>query len=330
MVTETQQMSKDYYKVLGVGRNASQEEIKKAYRDLARKYHPDLNPDDKTAKQKFQEVQSAYDVLSDQQKRELYDRYGSSFETMGGGAGPGGPGGPWGGGPGGGFSFEDVDFSQFFGDRYGTGGGGGFEDLFSQFSQGAGRGRKARSSSGRRRGSDLRHEITVPFATAIQGGEVQLSVARPTGQTETLSVKIPAGIEDGKKIRLRGQGEPARGGGPAGDLLLTVHVAPHPCFRRNGKHLHVTLPVTVAEAALGAKVDIPTPEGTVTIKVPPCTSGGAKLRVKAHGVPGKDGPGDLIAEVQIVMPKEIDDEARKLFQNLAQRGTENARAKLQW
>jgi len=330
MVTETQQMSKDYYKVLGVGRNASQDEIKKAYRDLARRYHPDLNPDDKTAKQKFQEVQSAYDVLSDQQKREMYDRYGSSFETMGGGAGPGGP---WaGGGPGGGFSFEDIDFSQFFGERFGAGGGGGgaggFEDIFGQFSQ-AGRGRKARSG-GRRRGADLRHDITVPFATAIQGGEVQLSVARPNGQTETLSVKIPAGIEDGKKIRLRGQGEPAPRGGPGGDLLLTVHVAPHPCFRRHGKHLHVTLPVTLAEAALGAKVDVPTPKGTVTLKVPPCTSGGAKLRVKAHGVPAKDGPGDLIAEVQIVMPKELDDESRAAFERLAKRGTEEARAKLQW
>lgn len=329
MVTETQQMSKDYYKVLGVGRNASEDDIQKAYRDLARKYHPDLNPDDKMAKQKFQEVQAAYDVLSDQQKREMYDRYGSSFETMGGGAGQGGP---WAGGPGGGFSFEDIDFSQFFGERFGAGGGsggGGFEDIFGQFSQGGGRSRRAKGG-GRRRGSDLRHEITVPFATAIQGGEVQLSVARPTGQTETLSVKIPAGIEDGKKIRLRGQGEPAPRGGPSGDLLLTVHVAPHPCFHRSGKHLHVKLPVTLAEAALGAKVDIPTPKGTVTLKVPPCTSGGAKLRVKAHGVPAKDGPGDLIAEVQIIMPKEIDDESRTVFERLAQQGNEDARAKLQW
>jgi DnaJ-class molecular chaperone len=319
-------MSKDYYKVLGVGRNASQEEIKKAYRDLARKYHPDLNPDDKTAKQKFQQVQAAYDVLSDQQKREMYDRYGSSFETTGGGPRPGGA---WAGGPGGGFSFEDIDFSQFFGDRFGAGAGGGFEDVFSQFTQGAPRGRKSQSGA-RRRGADLRHEITIPFVTAIQGGEVQLSVGRPTGQTETLSVKIPPGIDDGKKIRLRGQGEPAPRGGPAGDLLLTVHVAPHPCFQRNGKHLHVTLPVTLTEAALGAKVDIPTPKGTVTVKVPPCTSGGSKLRVKAHGVSTKDGPGDLIAEVQIVMPKQLDEETRAAFQRLSQQGSENPRANLQW
>lgn len=321
-------MSKDYYKVLGVGRNASPDEIKKAYRDLARKYHPDLNPDDKTAKKKFQEVQAAYDVLSDQQKREMYDRYGSSFETMGGGPHPGGA---WAGGPGGSFSFEDIDFSQFFGDRFGAGGGSGrgFENIFGQFTQGAGRSRRAQAGS-RRRGADMRHEITVPFATAILGGEIQLSLSRPSGQTETLSVKIPPGIEDGKKIRLRGQGEPAPRGGPAGDLLLTVHVASHPCYRRNGKHLHITLPVTLAEAALGAKVDIPTPKGTVTVKIPPCTSGGAKLRVKAHGVPAKDGPGDLIAEVQIVMPKQLDEQARAAFERLAQVGSENPRAKLQW
>lgn len=321
-------MSKDYYKVLGVTRNASQEEIKKAYRDLARKYHPDLNPDDKTAKSKFQEVQGAYDVLSDPQKREMYDRYGSSFETMGGGPRPGGP---WGGSPGGGFSFEDIDFSQFFGERFGAGGGGsgGFEDVFSQFAQGAGRARKSQAG-GRRRGSDLRHEITVPFATAIQGGEVQLSVAHPSGQAETLSVRIPPGIEDGKKIRLRGQGEPAPRGGPAGDLILTVHVAPHPCFRRSGKHLHITLPVTLAEAALGAKVDVPTPQGTVALKVPPCTSSGSKLRVKARGVPSKDGPGDLIAEIQIVLPKQIDEQTRTAIERWTQQGSENPRAKLRW
>ncbi len=319
-------MSKDYYKVLGVGRNASQDEIKKAYRDLARKYHPDLNQDDKTAKQKFQQVQAAYDVLGDQQKREMYDRYGSSFETAGGSPHPGGA---WPAGPGGGFSFEDVDFSQFFGDRFGAGGGAGFEDVFSQFTQGTTRSRKPQGGP-RRRGADLRHEITVPFATAIQGGEMQLSVARPNGQNETISVKIPPGIDEGKKIRLRGQGEPAPRGGPVGDLILTVHIAPHPYFRRNGKHLHITLPVTLAEAALGAKVDIPTPKGTVTLKVPPCTSGGAKLRVKAHGVAAKDGPGDLIAEVQIVMPKKLDDQARSVFERLAQQSGENPRAKLQW
>jgi DnaJ-class molecular chaperone len=325
-------MAKDYYKVLGVGRNASQDEIQKAYRDLARKYHPDLNPDDRKAKDKFQEVQTAFDVLSDQQKRELYDRYGSSFETMGGGPQPGGP---WAGGPGG-FSFDDVDLSQLFGERYGGGGGGtgGFEDIFQQFTQGQGasRGKGPRARAGaRRRGADLSHQITIPFGTAIQGGEVELSIARPSGQTENLSVKIPAGIEDGKKIRLRGQGEPAPRGGPAGDLLLTVHVAPHPCFRRSGKQLHITVPVTLTEAALGANVDVPTPKGTVAVKIPAGTSGGAKLRVKAHGAPSKDGTtGDLIAEVQIVMPKQLDEQTRAALEQLARQETDNPRAKLQW
>ncbi|MHB8898838.1 MAG: DnaJ C-terminal domain-containing protein [Thermoguttaceae bacterium] len=320
-------MSKDYYKVLEVGRNASQEEINKAYRNLARKYHPDLNPEDKTAKQKFQQVQAAYEILGDPQKREMYDRYGSSFETAGGGPRPGGS---WSANPSGGFSFEDADFSQFFGDRFGAGGGAtGFEDIFSQFTQASSRGRKSQGGS-RRRGTDLRHEITVPFAMAVQGGQMQLSLARPTGQAETISVKIPPGIDDGKKIRLRGQGETAPHGGPAGDLILTVHIAPHPFFRRNGKHLQLTVPVTFAEAALGAKVDIPTPKGTVTLKVPPCTSGGSKLRVKAHGVAAKDGPGDLIAEVQIVMPRKLDDETRAAIERLARQGTDNPRAKLQW
>ncbi len=323
-------MAKDYYKTLGVRRNASQEDIHKAYRELARKYHPDLNPDDKSAKKKFQEVQAAFDVLSDSQKREMYDRYGSSFETMGGGPQPGGP---WSARPGaapGGFTLDDIDFSQFFGDRFGAGGTGmGVEDLLGQFAQGAARGQK-RSTGARRRGSDLSHEITVPFATAIQGGVVQLTLARPSGPPETLSVKIPPGIDEGKKIRLRGKGEPGPRGAADGDLLLTVHVAPHPCFSRKGKQLHVTVPVTLAEAALGAKVEVPTPKGIVSVKVPPGTSGGAKLRVKSHGVPSSDGSsGDLIAEIQIVLPKTFDDEARKVLERIGQ-GMENPRTRLQW
>jgi len=323
-------MAKDYYKTLGVHRNASQDEIRKAYRELARKYHPDLNPDDKSAKQKFQEVQAAFDVLGDSQKREMYDRYGSSFETMGGGPqqAP-----PWGTGPGGtsgAYTFDDIDFSQFFGERFGGGGPAGFEDLFGQFAQGASRGRKRQPGS-RRRGADLKHEITVPFTTAVQGGQVQVTLAPPSGAPETLSVKIPPGIEDGKKIRLRGKGEPAPRGGADGDLLLTVHVAPHPFFRRKGQQLHVTVPVNLAEAALGAKIDVPTPKGTVSLKVPPGTSGGAKLRVKSHGVPSKDGTsGDLIAEIQIVLPKHFDDETRRVLQRLAHEQTENPRAKLRW
>ncbi len=324
------QMAKDFYQTLGVSRGASQEEIEKAYRQLARKYHPDMNPDDKSAKKKFQEVQAAFDVLSDPQKREMYDRYGSSFETMGAG-GPRG-GATWGAAPGGfQFDFGDVDdLGQFFGDRFGAGANVDLGDLFSQFRRGPGRaGRKtARRPT---RGRDVQSEIEIPFNTAVTGGDVQLDVRRPSGKGGTITVKIPPGIEDGKKMRLRGQGEPAPAGGTPGDLLLTVHVAPHPCFQRRGNHLHVKLPVTLSEAALGAKVDVPTPRGTVSLHVPAGTSGGAKLRIKGHGVAAKNGPpGDLLAEIQIVLPPELDEAGREAIRRLDQHYSEDPRANLRW
>ncbi len=322
-------MAEDYYKVLGVPRNASQEEIQKAYRELARKYHPDLHPHDKQAKKKFQKVQAAFDVLSNVQKREMYDRYGSSFETAGGGPRGGAAWGPEGMPPGG-FTFDDIDFGQFFGQRPGSSASGGFEDLFGQFTRGTAR-TTPRGRPKRRRGADVRQEITVPFATAVSGGQAQIEVRRRTGKTDRIAVTIPAGVEDGKKIRLRGQGEPGSRGGPAGDILLTVRVAPHPCFRRHGNQLHVTLPVTLAEAVLGAKVDVPTPQGEVALTIPPGTSGGTRLRIKSHGVRSKTGPaGDLIAEVQIVLPKQIDAEVREAVQRWGRRQTENPRAKLRW
>jgi DnaJ-class molecular chaperone len=321
-------MAEDYYKILGVRRDATQDEISKAYRDLARKYHPDMNPDDPSAKKKFQKIQAAFDVLNDPQKREMYDRYGSSFETMG-------AGGPrtqtWTAGGPGEFTFEDIDFSQFFGDRFGSSSPGGFADLFSQFQTAAARGRKKTAYRARQRGADLEQEVTIPFNTSVLGGEIQLRLPRPTGQMETLAVKIPAGIEDGKKIRLRGQGEPGVAGGEPGDLLLTVRVAPHPFFTRRDNNLYVRVPVTLAEAALGAKVDVPTPKGKVTVSIPPGTSSGAKLRIKGHGVAPKAGPpGDLFVEVQIVLPKNLDEESREAIRRIGERYVENPRANLRW
>ena len=319
-------MAEDYYKILGVSRDASQEEIQRAYRKLARKYHPDMNPDDQSAKKKFQQVQAAFDVLSDPQKREMYDRYGSSFETMG----AGGPRGKttWHAGPGFNFSFEDLDFGQFFGDRFGAEAGVDPGGIFSQFAR---RGRSRKRSAGPRRGNDLHAEIEIPFVTSISGGEVPLDIHRPSGEGGALSVKVPPGIEDGKRIRLRGQGEPAVGGGPPGDLLLIVHVAPHPCFQRRGNHLHVKLPVTLSEAALGAKVDVPTPRGTVALRIPPGTSSGAKLRIKGHGVASARGPhGDLLAEVQIVLPDTLDEASREAIRRLDDRYANHPRANLQW
>lgn len=335
-------MAEDYYKTLEVARDASPEDIQKAYRRLARKHHPDLHPDDKTAKQKFQEIQQAFDVLNDAKKRELYDRYGANFEQMGAhpgggpGAGPFGYGGP-GGYPGGGGNFEEVDLSQFFGDRFGGGGAGGggnpFGDLFTQFTRSTGRkGRGKRTAEeAPPRGADITHQIEIPFPTSIVGGETSLQVQRPTGKVETLNVKIPAGIEDGKTIRLRGQGEPSPLGGEAGDLLLKIRVEAHPHFHRRGQNLYVKLPVSLGEAAAGAKVDVPTPRGTVSLRVPPGSSTGTKLRIKGHGVgPDRDSSGDLFAEVQVMLPAHLDDEDRELLAKLDAKHQGDIRRELRW
>jgi DnaJ-class molecular chaperone len=337
-------MADDYYKILGVMRDATPAEIQKAYRDLARKYHPDLNPNDKKAKEKFQKVQSAFDVLNDEKKRKMYDQYGPGFENIQSGAGAGG--GPRGGtyswtgqAPEG---FEGIDISQLFGggidpSMFGGGGGrGGFADIFEQFRRGGGpgagpargKGKKGRTSPVE--GSDFYSDITVSFQTAVLGGTTDLALDRD-GKHETISVKIPPGIADGGKIRLRGQGQPGANGGPAGDIILTVHVAPHPFYTRAGDRLEMKLPVTLAEAALGAKVDVPTPSGTISLRIPPRTSSGAKLRIKGHGVKNKDGTrGDLYAEVQIVLPETIDGELLEAVRRLESRGEVNPRATLRW
>jgi DnaJ-class molecular chaperone len=323
-------MAEDHYTTLGVGRSASKEEIQSAYRRLARKYHPDMNPDDPAAKEKFQQVQAAFDVLNDPQKRELYDRYGSAYESMGG-AGPGRQ--PW---PGGRRSDEGYEFhfEDLFGGGAGAGAsgpagqGGAFADLFKQFSQ---RGRTGRGRTAATKGSDLEMEITIPFGVAVLGGESQISLPRHNGNRETVQVKIPPGIEPGKKIRLRGQGTPGSAGAPPGDVLLTVRVAPHPLYRRQGNRLDVAVPVTLAEAIQGAKVDLPTPHGTITLTIPPATSSGKKLRVKGHGVRPKSGlAGDLFAEIQIVLPPDLSDEQRQQIATVAGNRPANPRQNLSW
>jgi DnaJ-class molecular chaperone len=318
-------MAQDYYATLGVSRSASPEEIQKAYRKLARKYHPDKNPDDASAKKKFQEVQAAFDVLSDAEKRKRYDQFGAGFESVGAAGGPrtwrytttGGP------------QTYPFDFEDLFGGGAADVEGGGFADLFKQFSRArSGRG-AARPAS---RGGDLKHELAVPFATAVLGGEAALTVQRAGGNLETIRVKIPAGIDDGKKIRLRGQGEVAAAtGAPAGDILLTIRVSPHPYFRRTGNRLDVRVPVTLAEAALGAKVDVPTPHGTITLTIPPNTSSGKRLRIKGHGVrPTGASPGDLFAEIQIVLPQGLSADERRQLADVSNRYPQQPRAELRW
>ena len=321
-------MAEDYYGVLGVPRNASQADIQKAYRELARKYHPDMNPDDPSATKKFQQIQAAFDVLNNPEKREMYDRYGSSFETMGAGAGPAGN---WGPAPGfsggrGDFHVEDIDFGQVFGQGFSEGGPSGLGDIFSQFRRpGGGR------AGTRRRGADVTAEVQVPFNVAVSGGEVQLSLQRASGPPETIVVHIPPGIDDGKKMRLRGQGEPAPPRGTPGDLLLTVRVAPHPCFSRRGNQLYLRVPVTLGEAAGGATVDVPTPTGMVALHIPPGTSSGTKLRIHGHGVPSKSEPsGDLLAEVQIVLPAKLSEADREALRQIDQRYPLNPRQNLRW
>lgn len=331
-------MSQDYYAALGVSRGASQDEIQKAYRKLAKKYHPDMNPDDKTAQKKFKEVQQAYDILSDEKKRKLYDQFGSDFEQMGAGGG-GGP--QW-------SSQVPPGFGGFDFGGAGFGGGGGAEslppelqDLLRQFTGGGGGGFQfGGGPTGRRRssrrtpgqpGADVRHEVEVPFRTAVIGGEVSLRVVRPGRTTETISVKIPAGIEDGKTIRLRGQGEPSSTGGAAGDLLITVRIAAHPSYRRDGLDLIARVPVTLAEAALGGKVDVPAPHGTITLKVPPGTSSGTRLRAKGQGIQTASATGDLYAEIIIAIPKQFDEESAELVRRLDERQPlTNPRADLVW
>jgi DnaJ-class molecular chaperone len=315
-------MATDYYATLGVSRNASQEDIQKAYRKMARKYHPDMNPDDANAKKKFQEVQAAYEVLSDAEKRKRYDQFGSDFEAAGA-AGPRtwryttttGP------------QTFPFDLDEMFGGERPDVSGGGFADLFKQFSRGRGGRREARPA----RGADLKHELTIPFASAVLGGEAALTIRRGSGEVETIRVKIPAGIDDGKKIRLRGQGEPGTGDAPPGDILLTIHVSPHPYFRRTGNRLDVRVPVTLAEAALGAKIDVPTPQGTISLTVPPNTSSGKRLRIKGHGIrAANQPPGDLFAEIQIVLPDRLNDEERQQLADISNRYPHWPRTELRW
>ena len=329
-------MANDYYATLGVQRSAAADEIQKAYRKLARKYHPDMNPDDATAKKKFQEIQQAFEVLSDPEKRKLYDQYGSAYEQMGAG-GPGGPGGgprAWTYTSTGGPQTFPFDLNEMFGAGAEAGGAGNFADLFKNLGRGRGGGRGG--GGGRRaaraaRGADLQHELTVPFRTAVQGGEAAISVRRHDGNVETLTVKIPAGIDDGRKIRLRGQGEAGRGGGPAGDILVTIRVSPHPHFRRTGNRLDVRVPVTLAEAAQGAKIDVPTPQGTIALTIPPGTSSGKRLRIKGHGVhPAGQSAGDLFAEIQIVLPAGLTDDERTQLADVSNRHPQQPRSQLRW
>lgn len=304
---------KDFYAILGVSKDASESDIKKAYRKLARKHHPDQNPGDAEAERKFKEITEANTVLSDPKQRQEYD----ALRAMGGGARFTAPGG---GGAGG---FEDV-FGDLFnggrgGTRFSTGDGGGpdLSDLFGAFTGGAsgfggspgggfggfggqtGFGRPSPS-----KGADRTATTTISFRGAMQGTTVSLRAA----DGEVVDVRIPAGIRDGQKVRARGKG--SHGAAGRGDLMVTVQVREHPFFHRDGDDLRITVPVTFAEAALGATVTVPTLDGDVRVKVPAGSSSGKVLRLKGRGVPAKKRTGDLFIELQVDVPAELSDEAR--------------------
>ncbi|WP_449386167.1 DnaJ C-terminal domain-containing protein [Cellulomonas soli] len=318
-------LEKDFYGVLGVPKDADAATIKKAYRKLARSMHPDHNPGDAVAEAKFKEIGEAYAVLSDAEQRGQYDQ----LRAMAGGARftSGGRGGTAG--------FDDLFGSMFGGGgaaggagprvRYstpgaGSGGAGGFEDLLGGLFGGGGYGGR-----GAQQGVDLAASTTLPFRQAATGSTVQLGV-----EGRTVTARIPPGVRDGQKIRLRGKGRPGQGGAPAGDLVVTVNVTPHPVFTLDGADLRLTVPVAFDEAALGATIEVPTLEGgTVRVKVPEGTPSGRTLRVKGKGVTTAKTAGDLLVTVQIVVPQRLTGAAREAVQafGIATSG-ENVRADL--
>lgn len=313
----------DYYKVLGVPRDATSEQIRKSFKKIARENHPDAKKDDPAAAERFKSAAEAYDVLGDEDKRKQYDQFGQNwkhFKNAPRGSGYGGGDSPFrSGGP------VDIDLQDLFGGR----GGVDLQDLFGGMfggGGGAGRGHSPRPQKGR----DIAVEITIPFTIAILGGRHDLSVTRG-GHTETLTVKIPSGIESGQTIRLAGQGEEGAQGGPAGDVRVTVQVAPHPYFKREGFSLTVEIPVTITEAALGTKIDVPTiQDEIVTLTLPAGTSSGAKLRLKGKGVENRKtgSHGDQFVVIKIIAPKNLDAASQALLQEFAEKNPQDLRSNL--
>ena len=318
-------MSTDLYSVLGVSRGADQADLKKAYKDLARKFHPDRNPEPSAA-DRFKEINAAYDVLGDDEKRKLYDKFGDvslkpgfdaeaarRYSQQFGGM-PGGGGG-FGGGP----DLGDI-LSSMFGGGMGGGpaggfsggmGGGGMPGGFA----GAGRGYGGRG--GNQRGRDLEGDVRVHVGQVLRGDPVEVTVRRPVYQGDgsvrmsqsTLKVRVPEGIDDGGVVRLRGKGAPGRGGAPAGDLLLKVHLTPSPYLRKEGEDLYMDVPLTIAEALGGARIEVPTLDGPVRVKVPAGATSGQKMRLRGKGVLKPGGRGDLYLVLRPTVPETDDPEA---------------------
>jgi curved DNA-binding protein len=342
---------KDYYKILGVSKTASDDEIRKAFRKLARQYHPDVAGNKAGAEDKFKEINEAYEVLSDPEKRRKYDHLGPAWNQPGGGFRPppgwGGAGGGRARGRGTGmpdFEFEGTGFSDFFEQLFGRGGTPGGRGART------GRGGAFSEQDLAQPGDDVEADFMVTLEEAAKGGVRSISLRRtvPCPQclgagnvngskcphcrgsgsierTDTHKVKIPVGIREGQSLRLSGQGEPGAGGAPAGDLYLRVRFAKHPDFRVVGSDLHYDLDLAPWEAALGASVSVPSLDGDVSIKIPPGTSSGAKLRVRGRGLKGKEVSGDLIVNARIQVPKTLAPAERGLWEQLARESSFNPR-----
>jgi DnaJ-class molecular chaperone len=315
---------KDYYATLGVAKTATDKEIKQAFRKLARKYHPDVNPGDKGAEAKFKEVNEAHEVLSDPEKRRKYDELGANwraYEHAAPGASPFGAGSPfggaWSGGGQGGFrTMTEDEVSEMF-----RGGGSSFSDFFQTFFGGMGAeepaGARARGRARSRRGQDLEHPFELDLEDAIRGSVQRLQL-RHDGHARTVEVRIPAGVTDGSRVRVAGEGGRGSGSAASGDLYLRVQLKPHPVFEVKGRDVFTRTRVPVPTAVLGGEVDVVTPESkTLRLKLPPGTQSGQRFRLRGHGLPNVGKPderGDLYAAVEVEIPKDLTPEVRKLYE----------------
>jgi DnaJ-class molecular chaperone len=352
-------MAKDFYTILGVDRKADEKEIKRAYRKLARQYHPDANKG-KDAETKFKEISEAYQVLSDSEKRALYDQFGDNYDKVGQGAPPPGasgysaggysgggyPGGYAGGNFPGGFDVEDLlnqarrqqaggatrvevedgDIGDIFSTIFGGRGGGGSTPRGGGFNF-----RQRRSA---RKGQDVEQPIEISLAESIRGATraLQMVISDPMTRSQhqrNVTVKIPAGVREGARVRVKEQGAPGENGGPNGDLYLKIRIAPHPFWKREGDNLHCEVPVTFAEAALGATIEVPTAGGLVKMKIPAGTQSGQTFRLSGRGVPKpKGGAGDVFAKVKVAVPKDLQSREKELIQQLAVQREQNVRVGL--
>ncbi len=333
---------RDYYEVLGVSKSANADEIRKAHRKLVRQFHPDVNKNNKAAEEKFKEAQEAYDVLADEHKRKAYDEFGHAGVGAGGRL-PGRVG--WtrrcmkltgaqqGRGEGrqrrGGATVEEFDPADF------GAGGGDFGDIFEQlFGAQRGAGAGGRNRAGRApqatpmRGSDIEYPINLSFEDAARGITLPLQLRRG-GAMETIEIKIPPGVKDGSRVRIKGKGDQGTNG-ENGDLFIITSIHPHPYYRRDGLDVLVDVPISLYEALLGTKVEVPTLDGPVTITIPPGTSSGAKMRIKGRGVARGTEKGDEFAVVKVIVPKTLDAEDKELVAKLQAKNPVNARADVKW